>query len=406
MPELTKNGVQTEILEHNINVSSCVNNVKNVLMTELLEESNISIIDFNSSLVSTIFASEWLHYTTYITDPVVITKIANKKIKISLNVNNSCGDFCVLIDTIALEKTCIDIDRQDIYLTQSPGFNLDRVVDNKKSWLNNDFFVNREFDVSNNLGNQSIRQTDYDVNDERLIINSKEIDLDINIAKGIEHDVWCFLNDNPCLLTGVTYCDPCTDCGNKQFQDDDCFQFQDRPIYEFMDGVYVDKNIYSQSVCCGDDTINFIELLTTDPSTIKTVENFESLMISEFIDAKNRKVLSSYPTLRAIYERYLNSKYFCDANSSAFDYVTMDQFANLIGNYWVDIIEQVIPATTIWGSVRIYTNTIFDQQKFQYRKGTLNLGVESQCDYAINNLDFLNNCMGKIINDWYSDECI
>jgi hypothetical protein len=46
----------------------------------------------------------------------------------------------------------------------------------------------------------------------------------------------------------------------------------------------------------------------------------------------------------------------------------MDQFANLIGDYWVDIIEQVIPATTIWGSVKIYTNTIFDQQKFKYKQ--------------------------------------
>ena len=45
----------------------------------------------------------------------------------------------------------------------------------------------------------------------------------------------------------------------------------------------------------------------------------------------------------------------------------MEQFSNLLGDYWVDIIEQVIPATTIWGSVKIYTNTIFDQQKFKYR---------------------------------------
>ena len=45
----------------------------------------------------------------------------------------------------------------------------------------------------------------------------------------------------------------------------------------------------------------------------------------------------------------------------------MEQFSNLLGNYWVDIIEQVIPATTIWGSVKIYSNTIFDQQKFKYR---------------------------------------
>jgi len=373
-PELTQNGIQATIPEHNINVNSCLN-VKDSFLNELFDESGLAQADFNSSLASTILASNWLHYTTYITDPVAIAKFANKKIKISLNINSSCGNFCVLVDMISLEKICTDVDRHDIYLTQSPGFHLDRVVDNKKSWLNNDFFVNREFDVSNNLGNQSIRQTDYDVNDERLIINTKEVDLDINIAKGVEHDVWCYLIDNPCILTGVTYCDPCTDCGNKQFQDDDCFQFQDKPIYEFMDGHFVDTNANSHAICCGDDTLNFIELLTTDPTTIKTVENFESLMVSEFIDAKNRKILSSYPTLRAIYERYLDSVKFCGTKSSAFDYVTMDQFANLIGSYWVDIIEQVIPATTIWGSVRVYTNTIFDEQKFKYKSySTLTCG--------------------------------
>jgi hypothetical protein len=49
-----------------------------------------------------------------------------------------------------------------------------------------------------------IRQTNYDVNDERLVINTKEIDLDISIASAIETDVWSYIVDNPCLLTGNT----------------------------------------------------------------------------------------------------------------------------------------------------------------------------------------------------------
>jgi len=46
----------------------------------------------------------------------------------------------------------------------------------------------------------------------------------------------------------------------------------------------------------------------------------------------------------------------------------MDKFGNTVGDYWVDLMEQVIPATTIWNSTYEYRNTIFDQQKFQYRK--------------------------------------
>jgi hypothetical protein len=63
----------------------------------------------------------------------------------------------------------------------------------------------------------------------------------------------------------------------------------------------------------------------------------------------------------------MNSQAFCNTTSSKFDYYKMDKFASLIGSYWVDLIEQTIPATTIWRSTKIYTNTIFDNQKFKYR---------------------------------------
>ena len=47
-----------------------------------------------------------------------------------------------------------------------------------------------------------------------------------------------------------------------------------------------------------------------------------------------------------------------------------------VGDYWLDLIEQVVPATTIWegceSSGKIYRNTIFDQNKYVYRKYNLN----------------------------------
>lgn len=355
-----------------MNVSSCLM-IRDYIIQALFDQSKLGLqvsgqTTFNNSLAPTILSSAWSHYTTLIDDVDVINMIANKKIKLSLKVNSSCGDFCVLIDRIALTKQCTDVDSTSLFVSQSPGFNLTRVVDNKKSWLNNTSLINREFDIKNVKGFNSIRQTDYDVLDERLVINTKEIDLDMNIASAVEYDVWCYLSDNPCLLTGATYCDPCLLCGDKQYQDDECFNFQDWNPYDFMDGTSTGGVNYSQSFCCGDNLIEFDKLITTDMSTIKTIDNFENLMISELINVKNRQTISGYPTLKALYERYLNSLKYCGTKSSAFDYYTMDQFANLIGDYWVDIIEQVIPATTIWGSVKIYTNTIFDQQKFKYKQ--------------------------------------
>jgi hypothetical protein len=183
------------------------------------------------------------------------------------------------------------------------------------------------------------------------------------MASAIETDIWCYAVDNACILTGETYCGP---CGYKQFQDDEYFEFMDDEPYQFMDGGSIDNSGGLPSICCGDQ-IDFNLILTQSLTNTVVLEDFQYIISSELIDAKNRQTISSYATLRALYDRYLNSNLYCGNNSSAFNYMTMEQFSDLVGSYWVDLVEQVIPATTIWGSVRIYSNTIFDQQKFKYR---------------------------------------
>jgi len=351
------------------NVYDCIL-VLNSLLDDLFVESELTGTTngntaFLDSISPSAFTSNWLQYSTTISDSNIIDLISNQKIKISLKLNNTCSDVCILLDNIELNKICVSEDKNEIFVTQSPSFKLDRIRDNKKSWLNNTSKVNRDFNLGDYSGLNQIRQTNYDLNDERLIINTKEIDLDINLASAIETDIWCYLLDNPCLLTGNTFCDPCLECGYKNFQDDYCFEFMNDDPYEFMDGTYSDSP--TTLGCCGDNQIDFNALLTQPLSAVTVVEDFEYFLQSELIDVKNRQTISSYPTLRALYDRYLNSNIYCGTNSSAFDYMSMDQFAGLLGNYWVDIIEQVVPSTTIWGSVKIYSNTIFDNQKYRYK---------------------------------------
>jgi hypothetical protein len=45
----------------------------------------------------------------------------------------------------------------------------------------------------------------------------------------------------------------------------------------------------------------------------------------------------------------------------------MDQFAGLIGDYWVDIVEQVIPATTLWEVLKYIQIVYSIHKKFKYR---------------------------------------
>ena len=311
------------------------NTVNQIIQSSLLNEFNLNGLSattaFTQTLILSAFTSNWLHFHTDITDPTVLSGLTNQKIKLALNISGSSFDVCFLVDNIELTENITRNLTNDIFLTTSPGFELDRIRDNKKSWVSNTETTHRVFNVKKVDNSQPIRYTDYYLDNEAQVLNTKEIDLDINIAEAVETDVWGFISNNPCLLTGITNT---INCG--------------------------DNN-------CGDTSLNINNLLTQPLSGISTIEDFEYYLTSELIDVKDRKTLSSYPTLRLVYDRYMNSSINCGSNSPMFDYFKMNQFAGLIGNYWVDLIEQVIPATTIWGSTKIHTNTIFDNQKFKYR---------------------------------------
>jgi hypothetical protein len=370
------------------NEASC-NTVLDELLKTLYSQSGLNNYQtFLDSLPEKPFISSWLTFTTAITDSTIIEIIKNRKIKINIKINSACGNFCILLDNINLNQNCSHVDRNDILITKNPGFDFKRVVDNKKSWV--DETLSRKFLIESVKETNVIRQTNYNINDERLVLNSKEIDLDINIAKAIETDIWKYILDNPCLLTGETLCNPCFI--SKSFQDDEIFLFQDNNQYIFMDEYYTGNTNF----CCGDNLIEFDNLITSDISNLTTISDFTAVISSELIDVKNRQTISGYATLRALYDRYINSVDYCNNSSSGFDYYSIEQFAGLIGDYWIDIIEQVIPSTTIWGSVKIYTNTIFDDQKFKYKSYTSLLCNNNFI--GVNVLSPINGTSGKCEN--------
>ena len=224
------------------NVSTC-NTVKDSLLSSLLLESPFGTSDndvkaFNQTLNKKSFASEWLNFTQFIDDETVINQIKNKKIKVSVKINNSCTDVCVYLDNINLTKECVNGEKRVVTISKSPGFEIEKIIDNKKSWVNNTTRVNREFDIENIDNLTVFRKTDYDVNDERLVINTKEIDLNINIASAIENDVQCFINDNPDLLESV----PSNDCGCDLLE---CYEdvFEIIPYAEAVDSGIIPSQI-------------------------------------------------------------------------------------------------------------------------------------------------------------------
>jgi len=172
--------------------------------------------------------------------------------------------------------------------------------------------------------------------------------------------------------------------------------------------------VFNKTIC-----VNPADFLDIPPSKIKVKEVFDEMVERNLINATNRQTLSAYPTLQLFYELYLNANNCGKELSGKLTYNNLFQFMDLIGDYWLELIEQVIPSTTIMegceNSGKVYRNTIFDNNKFIYKKYSLNfLEVESGCtvsavtsnsigeatvDVSVQELCVGGNCLGKELED-------
>ena len=75
-----------------------------------------------------------------------------------------------------------------------------------------------------------------------------------------------------------------------------------------------------------------------------------------------------YPTLSSIYFKYLESQKNIGVENSNFSYDKMIEYVNGMGSYWIRLVEQMIPGSTIWNTGVKYENSIFHRQKFSWRR--------------------------------------
>lgn len=168
----------------------------------------------------------------------------------------------------------------------------------------------------------------YGVKDERLVLNVKNVDLSLNIGQALAYDVWKQSAEYDCLFSGGSL-----------------------PLY------------YPQKDGRWD---------ATDPKLNAKTSNFKNFakdFWKFFIDTKNRMTINDgktggYPTLQKIYVDYLQKK--CGENNQ-YTYSKMLEYAQSLGDYWIRIIEQMVPATTLWTSGVKVENSVFHRDKFVYR---------------------------------------
>lgn len=203
------------------------------------------------------------------------------------------------------------------------GFKLQKVVDNNKSWLADDDKIR--------VSTQGDYNAYYFVDNEKLVLNVKNVDIFLNPSQGILYDVWVQSReyDYPIPETGLTV---------------------NYPVPGGVDSTFVNP----------------------EPKK-KTFFEFSQTFWENMINTRNRQYISDgktggYPTLQSIFWKYIESEQTVGLPNNKYTYQKLIDYVNGIGPYWTKLVEQMVPATTLWnGGVRL-ENSILNKQKFVYRR--------------------------------------
>ena len=203
------------------------------------------------------------------------------------------------------------------------GFGITTVKDNNKSWTDTETGLRRNTQAGYNAY--------YIVEDERLVLNRKNIDLGLNMGQGMIYDIWTMSKkyDYPFPSTGLT------------------------SPYPYPKGI--------------DWTV-----INPKPKE-KTFFEFAQTFYRNMINVRNRQTITDgkgggYPTLQSVYWKYLQSEENVGIPSNKYTYQKMIDFTNGIGDYWMKLVEQMIPASTIWMGGQKMENNVLQRQKVVWRR--------------------------------------
>lgn len=203
------------------------------------------------------------------------------------------------------------------------GYKLTRVYDNKKSWTENQTDSRNFFEANFN--------SRYVAVDDRLVLNVKNIDVFLNPAQGLTYDVWYMSTkyDYPIPESGFT------------------------APYPGVGGV--------------DWT-----MINPEPKKLTFFE-FAQTFWQNMINVRDRLFsfdgkTSGYPLLQKMWWLYLQSDQNIGVPNDNFTYRNMIDYVVGLGDYWLKLVEQMVPATTIWNGGLRYENSSFHRQKFVWRR--------------------------------------
>jgi hypothetical protein len=231
---------------------------------------------------------------------------------------------------------------------------LTKTIDNKKTWLTTDDKLR--------VATQADYNAYYYVDNEKLVLNVKNTDIFLNVGQGFTYDVWEESRNNnyPIPNTGLTV---------------------NYPVPGGVDSTFVNP----------------------EPDK-KTFFEFAQTFWQNMINTRNRQYIDDgktggYPTLQSIFWKYIQSEQTVGIPNNKYTYQKLIDYVVNMGTYWPKLIEQMVPATTIWNTGLRYENSIFHRQKFVYRRqrGCQFIPVPAEPCFIISNI-FDYNCNTEFVD--------
>lgn len=123
----------------------------------------------------------------------------------------------------------------------------------------------------------------------------------------------------------------------------------------------IDYDIYRKS---RDLSLSF-GTTTLHPQTGVTFAEFLQKMLSDQIKNSNTiKYKKNYIVLEDVFRDYLSKTLF-----TPYQFIDVNEFINKMSPYWVEMLNQFIPATTQWTGGNVIENGIFGRSKYPYKFG-------------------------------------
>ena len=103
---------------------------------------------------------------------------------------------------------------------------------------------------------------------------------------------------------------------------------------------------------------------TLPPQTGKTFAEFLNTFIHTLVTDSNKiRYKKNYIQLEDVYRDYMSQT----TGFTPYHQIDVTDFINKVSPYWTQLVEQLVPSTTLWTGGNLIENNVFGRPKFQYK---------------------------------------